>query len=62
MKRDKEEKKNDDNDGVMKESQGQFESGETSEKPRENQEDLKKGKSSENSSKEGKKDDDSCCK
>lgn len=53
-------KKKDDNKD-MKESQGQFESGEVNEKPRENQKDLKKGKSPENSHKE-KKDDDSCCK
>lgn len=53
------EKKNDNKD--MKESQGKFESGQVKEKPRENQKDLKKGKSSENSDKE-KKDDDSCCK
>ncbi len=55
-------KEKDDKENSMKESQGKFESGETKEQPRENQNDLKKGKTSEKSDKDEKGDDGTCCK
>lgn len=55
-------KEENEKENSMKESQGQFESGETREQPRENQNDLKKGKTSESSDKDKKGGEDSCCK